>query len=158
MANTENSKESKVVEVKAKSSNLWMSKNAMIIAAVVVFVFLLALVPILMNVLSDDEPDVNPDTPDLGIVLSGTYAGDIGVGSSEYTFDGNKATNTFVVNGEKKTIEYTYVIAVEGGVQVIKLTSTDADGAAETSTHKFEKGKFGEKPIILINDVMYYQK
>ena len=130
------------------------NKNAVIIVAIVVFVFLLALVPILINEISEKNDNVVPDNPDTGTLLSGTYVSDLGVGSSKYVFDGNKVTNTYLVNGETTTIEYTYVIAIEGGVKVIKLTTKTDDGASETTTHEFEQGVF-EVPCIWINGAMY---
>ena len=71
--------------------NLLKNKNALIIVAVIVFVFLLALIPILVNVISDkNESEIN--NPDTGLRLSGTYAISDGsvsyAGTSEYTFDG----------------------------------------------------------------------
>lgn len=135
-------------------SNFLKNRNAVIIVAVVVFVFLLAFVPIMINVLSKD--DAVSDTPDTGEVLSGTYVSDVGVGSSKYVFDGKKVTNTYVVNGETTTIEYNYVIAVENGEKVIKLTTVNDDGVEETKTHTFEKGSWNDTPCIFINDAMYF--
>ena len=134
---------------------LFQNKNVVIIA-VVVFVFLLAFVPIMITVISDKDGGDAIDNPDTGIVLSGTYSENVGVGSSKYTFNENNVTNVYVVNGEEKTIDYTYVIAIEDGVKVIKLTTVGEDGIEETTTHEFEQGKFGDTPIILINNVMYY--
>ena len=141
--------------------NLLKNKNALIIAAVVVFVFLLALIPILINVVSDkNEGAMN--NPDTGLRLSGTYAISDGsvsyAGTSEYTFDGDKVTNVYVAGGEKVTVEYTYVIAVENGVDVIKLTTVSEDGTSKTTTHEFSTGKFGETPIIMINGQIYKLK
>lgn len=152
-------KENKSVEVgsKAKADRLAFFKNKqnLVIVAVVVFVLLLAVVPILIQVISDNGDDQVKDNPDTGEVISGTYSMELqNAGASEYIFDGNKVTNVY--NGN--TIEYTYVIAIENGVKVIKLTTVDDDGNQKTTTHEFERGKSGDTPIILINDVIYYQK
>ena len=133
--------------------SIFKNKQALIIISVVVFVFLLAVVPILINVFSDTDDNVVADTPDTGEVLSGKYSMSLGsTGSSTYTFDGDKVTNVY----NDTTIEYTYVLAVENGEKVIKLTTTDEDGKSQTTTHSFETGKFGDTPIIRINGEIYY--
>ena len=129
------------------------NKQNVIIVSVVVFVLLLAVVPIVINVIKDKDDDVILDTPDTGKLIEGTYSMELeNAGASEYIFDGNKVTNIY--NGN--TIEYTYVLAIENGVEVIKLTTVDEDGATKTTTHEFKTGKFGDRPIIMINGQIYY--
>ena len=131
--------------------NIFNNRNALIVA-VIVFVLLLTLIPILITQLAGNG-NGSTDTPDTGKILSGTYSLDIAnAGSSRYVFDGNKVTNVY--NGI--TVEYTYVIAVENGAEVIKLTTTDQNGAQKTTTHEFYEGKMGDKAFISINDSYYY--
>jgi len=133
--------------------NFFSNKQNVIIVSVVVFVLLLAVVPIVINVITNKDDDVIIDTPDTGKLIEGTYSMELeNAGASEYIFDGNKVTNVY--NG--KTIKYTYVLAIENGVEVIKLTTVDEDGATKTTTHEFQTGKFQGRPIIMINGQIYY--
>lgn len=130
------------------------NKQNLLIVAVVVFVLLLAVVPILIHVINDNDDGLS-DTPNTGETISGTYSMELqNAGASEYIFDGNKVTNIY--NGN--TVEYTYVLAIENGVKVIKLTTMGEGGELKTTTHEFKTGKFGETPIIIINDSIYYLK
>lgn len=144
--------ENSVKEQKNGIKNLLRNRQTLVIVSVIVFVFLLAAVPILIHVTSNEEAPPVVDTPDTGEVIDGTYSMSLEVGSSKYIFDGNKVTNIF---GDT-TIEYTYVIAVENGVKVIKLTTVDKEGNSKTTTHEFETGSWNGKPLIRINGEIYY--
>lgn len=94
-----------------------------------------------------------------GEVIEGVYVMNLsaeGGNSSKYAFSGNSVINTYSSNGETVTVEYTYVIAIEKGEKVIKLTKNDNQGKELTTTHSFEKGKLGDLPFISINDAFYY--
>ena len=75
---------------------------------------------------------------DTGHRLTGKYQWSLGsyVGASTYTFDGDRVTNEYYTD-EKQVIEYTYVIAVEGGQQVIRLTDLSN---GKTATYEFGYG------------------
>ena len=130
---------------------LLKNRNAMIIAVIIV-ALLIAVIPIVITQFTNGEDTVS-DIPDTGKELSGTYALEIAnAGSSKYIFDGNKVTNVY----NDTTVEYTYVIAREGGVDVIKLTTVDEDGVQKTTTHEFYEGAMGDRAFISINDSYYY--
>ena len=130
---------------------LFKNRNAMIVAVIIV-ALLIAIIPIVVTQFTNDDSGVS-DVPNTGKVLSGTYALEIqNAGSSKYIFDGNKVTNVY--NGT--TVEYTYAIALEGGVEVIKLTSVGEDGTQKTTTHEFYEGAMGDRVFISINDSYYY--
>ena len=150
-------------EIESKNNNettknrldFFKNKQTLVITSVVIFVLLLAVIPIAIQLITDKDGETNLDNPDTGEIIAGTYSMELqNAGSSEYTFDGNKVTNVY--NGT--TIEYTYVIAIENGVKVLKLTTVDEEVGSKTTTHEFETGKFGETPIIIINDSIYYLK
>ena len=130
--------------------------------AVAIIVLLLALIPILISQInSDNKADELIDTPDAGKILSGTYSisdGSVGYfGTSKYEFDGKNVKNTYTSNGETFVIDYTYVIAVENGAYVIKLTTTDENGESKTTTHDFYEGTdWRGLKFISINDAYYY--
>ena len=127
------------------------NKNTLIIA-VIVIALIVAIVPIAIIGCSKDDP-ASSDTQNTGEVLSGTYAIEIAnAGSSKYIFDGDKVTNIY----NDTTVEYTYVIAIEDGVRVIKLTTLDEDGEKKTTTHEFYEGSMGDRAFISINDSYYY--
>ena len=122
-------------------------------------------VGVLITVLGDDTVK---DTPNTGETLNQTYS--MGVeaglfaGSSSYAFsDDNKVVVTYATDGNPVVNEYQYVIAIEGGKKVIKLTRTNESGTLETTTHEYEKGTLtktvdGKKvtyDIIFINGVQY---
>ena len=124
-------------------------------------VLLLVLVPIIINIATAEPPAKEPENiADTGLVIEGSYginpsAGAFS-GSSTYKFDGNTVTNTYTDEGEIVTIVYTYVVAIENDVRVIKLTTKDEDGKDVTTTHEFMTGKYNDTPFISINDVYYY--
>ena len=127
------------------------NKNTLIIA-VIVIALIVAIVPIAIIGCSKDD-SASSDTQNTGEVLSGTYAIEIAnAGSSKYIFDGDKVTNIY----NDTTVEYTYVIAIEDGVRVIKLTTLDEDGEKKTTTHEFYEGSMGDRAFISINDSYYY--
>ncbi len=67
--NAEIPKRSNEHAVKGEKVKIGKSNQTVIIIAMVVFVFLLALVPILINVFSDKGDDTVKDNPDIGIVF-----------------------------------------------------------------------------------------
>ena len=122
-------------------------------------------VGVLIAVLTDETYG---DTPNTGETLDQTYY--MGVeagafaGNSSYAFsDDNKVVVTYDTDGNPVVNEYQYVIAIEGGKKVIKLTRTNESGTLETTTHEYEKGTLtktvdGKKvtyDIIFINGVQY---
>ena len=131
-----------------------MAENShILLGAVVVFVLLLALVPILITKFNSNTSGNSDDSENTGRILSGTYALEIqNAGSSKYFFDGNRVTNIY----NDTTVEYTYAITVENGVEVIKLTTTDESGNPKTTTHEFYEGSMGDRTFISINDSYYY--
>ena len=144
-----------------KSGSAFLKNNNLILTSVIIFALLLVLIPVILQGCATGSGGNNgvnndsglTDTPDTGKIISGTYSLDIAnAGSSRYVFDGNKVTNVY----NDITVEYTYVIAVENGIQVIKFTATDESGAQKTTTHEFYEGSMGEKKFISINDSYYY--
>ena len=133
-----------------------------IIITVVALVLVGAAVALTLILTHEPDPEPGPeDTPNTGETLDGTY----GINpetqgfasSSTWTFKGNKVTNVYyTTEAGEVTIEYTYVIAIEEGVKVIKLTTTDEDGNLKTTTHTFAEGTYlNGKPMVIINDVWY---
>ena len=92
-----------------------------------------------LAVLSVSSCFAKPDTPDTGDRLSGTYEWTLGssVGSSTYTFNGNRVVNEYWYDSEQIVIEYTYVIAIDGGAEVIRLTDLST---GQTAEYDFAKG------------------
>jgi hypothetical protein len=113
-------------------------KKSIILVSVIVGVLLLALIPILIVTLMPKDGD--NDTPNTGESFIGAYYLDFGVGSDCYIFsEGNKLVNKSFVEDEEKSSSYSYVIAIEDGKKVIKLTD---DATGEVTTHSFEVGSW----------------
>ena len=143
-----------------------LSNKKILIPVIVCIVVLLAVgIGVLITVLTDDTTG---DTPDTGETFDQTYymstQADAFAGSSSWAFTkDHKVVNTYVVEGKTTVIEYEYVIAIEGGNKVIKLTRVDENGALKTTTHSFATGTWektvdGEKVVyemISINDAWY---
>ena len=92
-----------------------------------------------LAVLSVSSCFSKPDVPDTGDRLTGKYEWSLGsaVGSSTYTFNGNRVVNEYWYDSEQVVIEYTYVIAIDGGVEVIRLTDISN---GQTAEYEFAKG------------------
>ena len=96
-------------------------------------------VGVLIAVLTDETYG---DTPNTGETLTETYSlgmsADAFSASSSWAFsDDNRVVNTFNDGTETVTISYRYVIAIENGQKVIKLTHTPEGGDPVTTTHTF---------------------
>ena len=96
-------------------------------------------VGVLIAVLTDETYG---DTPNTGETLTETYSlgmsADAFSASSSWAFsDDNRVVNTFNDGTETVTISYRYVIAIENGQKVIKLTHTPEGGDPVTKTHTF---------------------
>ncbi len=150
--------------VKGAFAAFYANKKLFITVIVCVAVLLAVGVGVLITVLNDET---RGDTPNTGEILEGSYymgtSVDAFSGSSVYTFDGNKVTNTYTVGAETTTVEYRYVIAIEKGEKVIKLTHTPEGGTPVTTTHAFINDSSittadGTFEIIFINGVQYTKK
>ena len=103
----------------------------------IVSLFIIAAL-LMVSILSTTSCGGPQNVDNTGDIIEGKYQWSLGssVGASTYTFDGNKVTNEYYTDG-KVTIEYTYVIAVENGVTVIRLTDLSTN---KTSSYTFYKG------------------
>lgn len=131
------------------------AKKIVLIVSVIVFFLLLALIPGIIAIVNG-----NNDSPDTGEKVLGTYEFNLGLaGSDIYTFtEGNKVTvktsyfegtdpgATDLTVSEK---EYTYVIAIESGKKVLKLTDVES---GEVETHLFERGNYTVNGYICSNE------
>lgn len=101
--------------------------------------------------------------------LSGTYSISLSAGSfagsGSYTFEGDKATETYTKDGEIVVNEYVYEIITESaGNKVIRFTTLDENGNVVTATnHNFYTGTYTDaqnkvtKNFISINGEHYYE-
>ena len=145
---------------KAAFAAFYANKKLFITVTVCLAVLLAVGAGVLITVLTDES---NGDTPNTGEIIEGTYsmsaeAGAFAAGST-WAFDGNFVTNTYNDGEQQVTVNYQYVIAIEKGEKVIKLTTTPEGGSPVTTTHLFETGSITKdgvtRPIIFINGVQY---
>ncbi len=146
-----------------QDNNTDEKKKIKVAAVIAAAVIVLALIPIIITLATkNDTPENNPDTGEtfFGIysmnASSGSYSG-----SSTYSFDENNVTNTYF-NGEKTvTVEYTYVIAIENGERVIRLTPK-GESDSKTVSYGFYTGTEERggvlREFISINEVYYYKQ
>ena len=111
-------------------------------------------VGVLIAVLTDETYG---DTPNTGETLSDTYSlgmsADVFSASSKWEFsDDNTVVNTYNDGEETVTVSYRYIIAIENGQKVIKLTHTPEGGEPITTTHSFVSD------IVLTKDGVKYKQ
>lgn len=122
-------------------------KKIVIIVSVILALLLIAMIPVIIITINNRND--GGDTPNTGETFFGTFTFELPVGIDSYVFkEGNKVEHRFVdVNvdpsteeneeAEVVTVVYSYVIAIENGNKVIKLTD---DTTGEIITYSFDKG------------------
>ena len=151
------------VAVQKQDNNKNEKRKILIAATIAAAVIVLALIPIIITLVTKgDSPTNNPNT---GKTLEGTYsmstASGTYSGSSSYTFDGNKVTNTYFDGEDTVTVEYTYVIAIENDIEVIKLTPATEENA-KAQSYEFYTGTQeidgALREFLSINETFYYKQ
>ena len=93
------------------------------------------------------------------ITLDGEYVMSVTASSeltSSYTFDGDRAINTYYDGEEKITVEYTYkILKTTGGM---KITLKSADTGKSQTFDFMEVTEDGKTVAVVINTVWYEKK